>query len=551
MICKHCQHNNPESNRFCGMCGQTLSRPQATTVTTSAPAAPAQSTSTLGLRQSPAPVSTVPPFPSKPQSAAPANGEKKVQFPPIAPPPQPSTRFGQPPPAAPDDPDTVVRISPHPVETAPVAPIAAERKTQLPSSLPGPLTSAPMDDKRAAADKRGPFPRSPLGPQSAAAGTTEVNSEKKVPVPSPPQSASPATPERRAQNPPSYPQGPQTQSGTPASPARTSAVFEKPAAAPAKTSAVFAKPAVPENGAPKPKAETQPLPLQQRPATGVVPPKKVQTSAPVRVTGPSFLGLSDDPVDDRAKDYDDLYKTNWGGRIAVVFVILVIASCLAYLQWRSGHPLQASAPAAGPSPASNAANPTASAAQPAVGASASTKTNSETTGSDPAIASKNSAASSSQPKTDTQPAAAPAGTQDRAGAQPASAAKTVAASSAAGADPIREGREVVAGKSQEDLEEPVRLAENYIQGKSVAHNCNAALSILRSASDRGNPRAEIKLGALYATGNCVAPDRVEAYRYFSRAIATQPNNTWLEQSRSSLWSNMSATERKQAMEVEK
>ena len=74
---------------------------------------------------------------------------------------------------------------------------------------------------------------------------------------------------------------------------------------------------------------------------------------------------------------------------------------------------------------------------------------------------------------------------------------------------------------------------------------------MRNASDRGNPRAEIKLGALYATGNCVAPDRVAAYRHFSRAIQAQPNNVWLEQSRSRLWSDMSAAERQQAMEVEK
>ena len=107
------------------------------------------------------------------------------------------------------------------------------------------------------------------------------------------------------------------------------------------------------------------------------------------------------------------------------------------------------------------------------------------------------------------------------------------------------------GKSADDLEEPVRLAESYLQGRGVPRNCNAALGILRSASDRGNPRAEIKLGALYATGNCVAPDRVAAYRYFSRAMLAQPNNTWLDQSRSMLWSNMSDSERKQAMEVEK
>jgi len=278
------------------------------------------------------------------------------------------------------------------------------------------------------------------------------------------------------------------------------------------------------------------------------------------VSGPSFLGLSDDPPEETSRDSDDLYKTHWGGRIAVVFLILAIAGGLAlYLQWRSGHPLQAASQTAAPQPPTaarvdNTGGDSSGAAAPGANNATNPPAASAQSGNNPEANHQNvgrNSAGGTQPAAGSNQAANPSKT-DASNLAPA-AAKTANAANAKAApqtDSIREGHEV-AGKPQEDLEEPVRLAESYIQGRGVAQNCNAALGILRNASDRGNPRAEIKLGALYATGNCVAPDRVAAYRHFSRAIAAQPNNVWLEQSRSRLWSDMNAAERQQAMEVEK
>jgi hypothetical protein len=311
-------------------------------------------------------------------------------------------------------------------------------------------------------------------------------------------------------------------------------------------------------------------------------PQKSQAPAPVRVGGPSFLGLGYDDVSDEDKrDSDDLYKANWGGRIAIVFVILGIAGGLAYLQWRSVHPLQAassahstaSQPAAQQAPAStkpestpttpnsSASRTTAPDTDDAVSPSASAEPGngpSANKGDRPAGANATGTAPAPDPASNELSSArklvpaAPAASQPQATAQPgAPLNKLSAAKIVPSAGLIREGHEVVTAKSADDLEEPVRLAESYLQGRGVPRNCNAALGILRSASDRGNPRAEVKLGALYATGNCVAPDRVAAYRLFSRAMQAQPNNTWLEQSRSVLWSDMSDSERKQAMEVEK
>jgi len=584
VICKHCQHNNPETNRFCGMCGQAMARPQATTGANAASAVPPQ-TGAVGLRPTAPQVNSMLPFSSKLQSAGPANGDKKVQFPPVAVPPQTSNSatsagrapslFGQQQPATPDDMETVVRVSPHPVETQPLTRVATEKKVQASPSPAVPQPSAIVDDKRAA-DQRGPFQRTPLGPQSSVLGAGDMNgasAKKTQPLPSSfaGQMPSPPNAERRVQSPPNPP-AVQRQSPAPAAAGKTSAGFER-----LGTPESAAPKLAPQNAAPKLMTGTQPVPVptQRRPAAQGASPKRVQPSAPIRVSGPSFLGLSDDPSEEPGRDYDDLYKTNWGGRLLVVFVVLAIAGGLVYMQWRSSHPLQASpfdhtTPATSAPPASTAANPPGSAEQqPATEAKnaeaksneAETKSNGEATGNTSANADpspKNSVAPAQQ-KIDVGPAAAPAGAQTPnpapASQPPVSEAPVsqpkAAFKNTAHTGTITEGHEVVSSKSEGDQEQPVRLAENYIQGRGVPRNCDQALGILRTASNQGNARAEIKLGALYATGNCVAMDRVEAYHYFSRAMRSQPNNAWLDQSRSMLWSNMDAGERKQAMEVEK
>src|SRR5260370_12284653 len=97
MVCKHCQHNNPETNRFCGMCGQALPYPQVKSATTSIPSSSPNQAGTLGLRQSSASVGPIAPLAPKPQTAAPVSSEKKVQFPPVASPPQTSNQAAPPP----------------------------------------------------------------------------------------------------------------------------------------------------------------------------------------------------------------------------------------------------------------------------------------------------------------------------------------------------------------------------------------------------------------------------------------------------------------------
>ena len=95
-------------------------------------------------------------------------------------------------------------------------------------------------------------------------------------------------------------------------------------------------------------------------------------------------------------------------------------------------------------------------------------------------------------------------------------------------------------------EEPVRQAEIYLEGKGVPQNCDEGLGILRAAEQRGNSRALVKLGAIYATGNCVPKDNAIAYHYFTRAHAVDPKNEWVEENRAILWANMTADERNRA-----
>jgi hypothetical protein len=47
----------------------------------------------------------------------------------------------------------------------------------------------------------------------------------------------------------------------------------------------------------------------------------------------------------------------------------------------------------------------------------------------------------------------------------------------------------------------------------------------------------------YATGQCVAQDRAEAWRWLSEAHAKDPASDWVEQYRRRLWTQMTPEER--------
>jgi hypothetical protein len=97
---------------------------------------------------------------------------------------------------------------------------------------------------------------------------------------------------------------------------------------------------------------------------------------------------------------------------------------------------------------------------------------------------------------------------------------------------------------------PVRLADLYIRGDGVPHDCDQALVLLKSAAAKQNARARSKLGSMYATGTCVARDRVQAYRWLNAAVATDSASDWAKQNRDMIWRQMTPAERTAAAKYE-
>ena len=92
----------------------------------------------------------------------------------------------------------------------------------------------------------------------------------------------------------------------------------------------------------------------------------------------------------------------------------------------------------------------------------------------------------------------------------------------------------------------LKLAQKYIHGQGVRQDCTTGMAYLKEAAKRSNPEAASQMGALYATGTCVALDRVAAYRWFTSAMQMAPDNPWLGQERDKLYGQMTSAERRQA-----
>ena len=86
----------------------------------------------------------------------------------------------------------------------------------------------------------------------------------------------------------------------------------------------------------------------------------------------------------------------------------------------------------------------------------------------------------------------------------------------------------------------------YLSGHGSPQSCDQGVVYTRAAAQQGNPKAAVQMGALYATGRCVSQDRVQAYNWFNEALRNDPNNEYVERSRSTLWAQMTTEERQRA-----
>ena len=110
--------------------------------------------------------------------------------------------------------------------------------------------------------------------------------------------------------------------------------------------------------------------------------------------------------------------------------------------------------------------------------------------------------------------------------------------------PPQPEEEAPQSKSLGEKDPLIVKANKYLRAKGARRNCSAAVNLLREASSAGNPSADVKMGALYWSGTCVTQSNVVAYQWFARAHALEPNNRWIERSRTSLWARLTPAERR-------
>jgi hypothetical protein len=261
-----------------------------------------------------------------------------------------------------------------------------------------------------------------------------------------------------------------------------------------------------------------------------------------RNAAPSMYGLNDDAVDD--SDYlldEEEPRSAWRGVLGVVLVALI--ALLIYKQWdvisaSTRNVAQRAGVVKNEAPAQpNSANQSAT-DQAAGGQTAPTNPDSNVTSGDITVNSDRTT-TATPPPADT-----PLSNEDPA----KSAAPTPAAPATNEEEQLDQARSAAsnppptAGQDNSQVE----LAQKYLQGRGVAQDCARGVSLLRSAAGKGNAKAQIQLGALYATGHCVTQDKAAAYRWFAQAQDLEPNNGYVSRNLNSLWSSMTAEERQRA-----
>lgn len=279
-----------------------------------------------------------------------------------------------------------------------------------------------------------------------------------------------------------------------------------------------------------------------------------------RISGPSFLGLSDEP--DLSSSYlldEETPKSHWG--LYLFLIVLAAAGGLVWWQARQGglnrthlaalvqqarskisqekQEAAAVAPSANPAAAENAGVTNPSAAPNAGGA-----------------APANSAAGATA-KPNVAPPPTPAQIQQAAekdAAAPAALEQTTAVAKPPSPAPKPQPRARAAAANpaaSADAESAALIssAQKYLYGEGVPQSCDRALSYLRQAVDTGSVKAKGMLGGMYATGHCVPMDRAVAYKWMALALRQKPNDTYLSHNLEMLWNQMTPEQKQLAIRM--
>ena len=116
--------------------------------------------------------------------------------------------------------------------------------------------------------------------------------------------------------------------------------------------------------------------------------------------------------------------------------------------------------------------------------------------------------------------------------------------------PARSPKKVKARVTAPTTDDAEIQGENYLYGNGVQQNCTRARQMLMTAAQRSNAKAQSVLATMYATGHCATRDLPTAYKWFSRSLRKDPNNTRIEQDLKVLWNQMTAEERNRALQSE-
>lgn len=302
----------------------------------------------------------------------------------------------------------------------------------------------------------------------------------------------------------------------------------------------------------------------QRPSSSAAEP---DLQADQTISGPSFLGLSDEP--DLSSSYlldDEVSHSHWG--LYLFLVVLAVAGGLIWWQARNGglsgthlgaivqqarnkigqekQEAAAVAPNANPAAAENSSvtNPPSPAPKPDTpNSAAGANGNNPPAAASPAVAPPPSP-SQMQSAAEKQNAGPPAAL-----GQTAEAVKPPSAP--AKPQPRQPAAATPSPTASADAQNAALLgnAQKYLYGNGVPQSCDRALSYLRQAVDNDSAKAKSILGGLYATGHCVPLDRAVAYKWFALALRQDPNNSYLSHDLEMLWNQMTPAQKQLAIRM--
>jgi len=326
-------------------------------------------------------------------------------------------------------------------------------------------------------------------------------------------------------------------------------------------------------------------------STGTPP---VKERPPIPVTGPSFLGLSQDQDGDRGdrgRDLEYLLEDDpepGHGRMYLALILVLAAAAMLGWRWRHSGYLSRIRPAIVALTKGTPANPpnTPASTEPSSGSASTVAPPADSPAQDspaqgspgqgsPAATNAASTPDSAQPTTlaanseASKPAQAEAASNSVSGdsenldpkpeAASNNAAATPAAAERATPAPVEKAATAPAVAKSVPKPSPPAVAprpavpapdplvadgEKYLYGNGVPQNCARAQKSLLAAAGHANPRAQSILGTMYATGHCVGRDLPTAYRWFARASHQEPTNARITRDLEVLWKQMTAGERR-------